>query len=75
MSLNIGEYYRDTVSLNEWTQPFSIAFMALRHLFEFIPKDPYAKYCFANGWDEVRYPLITLEVILMGRDVVDEDNL
>lgn len=75
MSLDISKYYRDAVSLNEWTQPFSISFMALRHLFDFISKNPYAKYCLVNGWDEVRHPLITLEVTLMGRVVVDEDNL
>lgn len=74
MSLDSGAYYRDSQSLNVWTQPFSITSMALKHLFEFIQSEPYARYCFATGWDEVRHPLITLEVVLMGRVVVDEDN-
>lgn len=67
-------YYIDSMYLNELMQPFSVSFNALKHLFEFMNISPSARYALANGWEEFRFPLISLEVILMGRDIVEEDN-
>ena len=66
-------YYIDSLYLQDLMQPFSITFTAMKFLFDYFKLDPYARYMLTTGWTDFAYPLITLEVNLMGRDVVEKD--
>lgn len=66
-------FYEDAKYLEHITQPFSIRFNALRELFEYIREDPAARYCFASGWVDFIHPIITLELVLMGKEIKDND--
>lgn len=63
---------KDARFLEDYMQPFSLSFNAMRHLFEFMNTCGPARYCLVNGWDEGLFPLISLEVVLMGREAVDK---
>ena len=66
-------FYEDAKYLEHLMQPFSIRFDALRELFEYIKEDPRARYCFASGWVDFIHPIITLELVLMGKEIKDND--
>ena len=70
---NPYSFYFDAMYLQKVIQPFSITFNALKFLFETIQNNPAASFCFATGWSEIMFPQITLEVTLMGRDIVEKD--